>query len=78
MSTPNPLNTPPSASSTSGRRRLGLALLVLVWGSVGLYHACTPLPPGVRTAGPWHEVPAPALRFLRDLTSADAYGRAGR
>jgi hypothetical protein len=54
-------------------RLLGAALL-LAWGAIALWQSQKRLPAGVHIAGTWHSVPANELRFLRDLTAADATG----
>jgi phosphatidylserine/phosphatidylglycerophosphate/cardiolipin synthase-like enzyme len=71
-----PRSGPPSRS---GRRRWPLRAAVLLaalaWVGTAAYYATLPLPPGIRTSAPWVSVPATDVRFLRDLTAADAYGR---
>jgi PLD-like domain len=54
-------------------RLLGAALL-LAWAAIALWQSQKRLPPGVHIAGAWHSVAARELRFLRDLTAADATG----
>jgi hypothetical protein len=54
--------------------RLLLAALLLCWAAIVLWQSQKHLPPGVHIAGAWHSVPANELRFLRDLTAADATG----
>ncbi|HEY4974342.1 MAG TPA: hypothetical protein VII41_12085, partial [Steroidobacteraceae bacterium] len=54
-------------------RLLGAALL-LSWAGIALWQSEKHLPPGVHIAGNWHGVPAGEVRFLRDLTAADATG----
>jgi len=54
-------------------RLLGGALL-LAWVAIGLWQSHKRLPPGVQIAGSWHSVPASDVRFLSDLTAADATG----
>jgi phosphatidylserine/phosphatidylglycerophosphate/cardiolipin synthase-like enzyme len=48
--------------------------LVLAWviGAVWISHKR--VPPGVHIAGPWQALSAQSLRFMRDLTAADANG----
>jgi len=50
--------------------------MVGIWLALACWEANKPLPPGVRTASPWHCVPANDVSFIADITSADAYGRA--
>jgi len=54
--------------------RLLVAALLLAWAVLALWQSQKRLPPGVHIAGNWHSVPAGELRFLRDLTAADATG----
>ena len=54
--------------------RLLVAALLLAWAAIALWQSQKRLPPGVHIAGAWHSVPARELRFLRDLTAADATG----
>ena len=54
--------------------RLLVAALLLAWVALALWQSQKRLPPGVHIAGNWHRVPAGELRFLRDLTAADATG----
>lgn len=43
---------------------------------MGYWHLTKPLPGGMHVRGEWASVPAGDVRFLRDITTADAYGRA--
>ena len=54
--------------------RLLLAALLLAWGAIALWQTQKRLPPGAHITGAWQGLPAPELRFLRDLTAADATG----
>jgi phosphatidylserine/phosphatidylglycerophosphate/cardiolipin synthase-like enzyme len=54
-------------------RLLGAALLI-AWAAIGLWQSHKRLPPGLQIAGSWHSVPAGDVRFLSDLTAADATG----
>jgi hypothetical protein len=54
-------------------RLLGAALL-LAWVAIALWQSHKRLPPGVHIAGNWRSVPAIDVRFLSDLTAADATG----
>jgi phosphatidylserine/phosphatidylglycerophosphate/cardiolipin synthase-like enzyme len=56
------------------RRAIFLGM-VGIWLATACWEANKPLPPGVRTASPWHCVPATDVTFIADITSADAYGR---
>lgn len=55
--------------------RVAWLLFLGAWVGLGAWHMTKPLPPGLRLATPWEEVPADALRLLVDLTTADAYGQ---
>lgn len=54
-------------------RLLGAAFL-LAWAAIALWQSQKRLPPGLHIAGAWYGLPATELRFLRDLTAADATG----
>jgi len=54
--------------------RLFGAALLLAWVAIALWQSHKRLPPGVHIAGSWHSVPASDVRFLSDLTAADATG----
>jgi len=54
--------------------RLLIAALLLAWAAIALWQSYKRLPPGVHIAGSWHSVPASEVRFLSDLTAADATG----
>jgi hypothetical protein len=54
--------------------RLLLAALLLAWGAIALWQTQKRLSPGAHIAGAWQGLPAQELRFLRDLTAADATG----
>ncbi len=54
--------------------RLLAAALLLAWAVIALWQSHKRLPPGVHIAGAWQSLPAHELRFLRDLTAADATG----
>ena len=54
-------------------RLLALALL-LAWAVSALWQSQRRLPPGLHIVGPWQSSPAQEVRFLRDLTAADATG----
>jgi PLD-like domain len=54
-------------------RLLAVALL-LAWATMTLWQIQKPLPSGLHIAGAWQSLPAHELRFLRDLTAADATG----
>ncbi|MEZ5500954.1 MAG: phospholipase D-like domain-containing protein [Steroidobacteraceae bacterium] len=57
------------------RRRLIALLIGCVWAGTTLWHLHKPLPAGLHTDGAWQSVPADQLRFLADVTGADAYGQ---
>jgi phosphatidylserine/phosphatidylglycerophosphate/cardiolipin synthase-like enzyme len=54
--------------------RLLLAALLLAWAAIALWQSHKRLPPGIDIAGSWHSVPVSDVRFLSDLTAADAGG----
>jgi len=54
--------------------RLLAAALLLAWAAMALWQSQKRLPPGAHIAGAWQSSPAHELRFLRDLTAADATG----
>src|ERR1700726_3609414 len=54
--------------------RLLLAALLLAWAAIALWQSQKRLPPGLHITGNWHPMPASEVRFLRDLTAADATG----
>src|SRR5580693_8109248 len=54
--------------------RLLMATLLLAWAVIALWQSQKRLPPGLHITGNWHSMPASELRFLRDLTAADATG----
>jgi phosphatidylserine/phosphatidylglycerophosphate/cardiolipin synthase-like enzyme len=55
-------------------RWLALALL-LVWAVTGFWHTVKPLPRGVDVAAGSVAAPLDGITLLRDVTTADAYGR---
>jgi len=56
------------------RRGVALAALAALVG-VGVWHTVKPLQPGVHVQGAWFDTAAGDARFLRDVTTADAYGQ---
>ena len=54
--------------------RLLIAALLLAWAAIALWQSYKRLPPGVHIAGSWHNAAASDVRFLSDLTAADATG----
>ncbi|MGB8328320.1 MAG: phospholipase D-like domain-containing protein, partial [Steroidobacteraceae bacterium] len=50
-------------------------VLLAAWAATAAYHATKPLPDWVHVATPWTAVNPGDVRFLYDLTAADAYGR---
>ncbi|MGH8260391.1 MAG: phospholipase D-like domain-containing protein [Steroidobacteraceae bacterium] len=76
----------PDASGSHGvgafraprRRRLRLLIAggaVLAWLGTAWWHTHKPLPPGERVAGRWYAAGPLQVRFIADVTAADAYGR---
>jgi hypothetical protein len=57
------------------RRRIVYLALAAIWLATACWETNKPLPPGARTQSPWYLVPAADVRFVADITSADAYGR---
>ncbi len=54
--------------------RVLLVALLFAWAGIALWQSYKRLPPGVQIAGSWHSAPASEVRFLSDLTAADATG----
>jgi hypothetical protein len=54
--------------------RLFFGALALAWLLSALWISQKRLPPGLHVAGPWRPLPAQAVRFVRDMTAADAHG----
>ncbi|MET0293286.1 MAG: phospholipase D-like domain-containing protein [Steroidobacteraceae bacterium] len=52
-----------------------LALLFVTWCATIGWQTAKPLPDGLRVNGAYHDVPTESLRFLSDVTSADAFGQ---
>jgi phosphatidylserine/phosphatidylglycerophosphate/cardiolipin synthase-like enzyme len=57
------------------RTRWPILLSLAAWIATSSYHTTKALPPGLRLATARVEVNADDVRFLRDLTTADAYSR---
>jgi hypothetical protein len=73
-----PFSSRMSTAQTTRRPRFRRAIflgLVGIWLAIACWEANKALPPGVRTASPWHSLPAKDVNFIADITSADAYGR---
>jgi phosphatidylserine/phosphatidylglycerophosphate/cardiolipin synthase-like enzyme len=73
-SLPDP-SPPPSAPRQ--KRRLGRLFFrgfLALWALVALWHLFKPLPDGTSVRGPIVETSLADLRFLSDVTSADAFG----
>jgi len=56
-------------------KRVAWLVFFGAWAGLGAWHMTKPLPPGLRVASAWEEVPADSLRLLVDLTTADAFGQ---
>jgi phosphatidylserine/phosphatidylglycerophosphate/cardiolipin synthase-like enzyme len=52
-----------------------LAAFIVAWAATMGWHTGKPLAPGVHVAGEFQEVDTASLRFLADVTSADAFGQ---
>jgi hypothetical protein len=57
------------------RARWVLGALLLGWLGIAYWQTHKSLAPGTHTAAAWQPVPQSALKFVADLTAADAYGR---
>jgi len=57
------------------RARWVLGALVLAWLGVAYWQTHKSPPPGTHTSPDWQPVAQSALKFVADLTAADAYGR---
>ncbi len=71
------IDTSPPPAAPVRRRRYGRWIFrgfLVLWLAVGLWNLYKPLPPGMRVRGPIVETPLTELRFLSDVTSADAFG----
>ncbi|MEP7314966.1 MAG: phospholipase D-like domain-containing protein [Pseudomonadota bacterium] len=55
--------------------RFGLAGILLVWMATLWWHTAKPLPDGLRIDGAEWPLPTEDLRFLSDVTAADAFGQ---
>jgi phosphatidylserine/phosphatidylglycerophosphate/cardiolipin synthase-like enzyme len=56
-------------------RRVILAVVLLAWGGTAFWHTHKPLPPGAHVASDWAAVATSDLKFIADITAADAYSR---
>jgi hypothetical protein len=56
-------------------RRVITLSIVAVWAATAGWHTWKPLPPGTHVATAWQAVDPDAVRFIADVTSADAFGR---
>jgi hypothetical protein len=54
--------------------RLLIGALLVAWGAIALWQTQKRLPSGAHISGAWQPLPAPEVRFLRDLSAADATG----
>jgi hypothetical protein len=54
--------------------RLLVLVLLMYWAGIGLWRSYAHLPPGMHIAGSWQSLSASNVRFLHDLTAADASG----
>ncbi|MGH8218342.1 MAG: phospholipase D-like domain-containing protein [Steroidobacteraceae bacterium] len=78
-SAPEPSGSQAVATSRRPRRswlRPAIVGAVLaVWVGTAFWETHKPLPPGTHTASDWYPVDPSAVRFIADVTAADAYGR---
>ena len=56
-------------------RRIAILGLAAAWAGTAWWQAAKPLPPGMHITSAACTVPAPDIRFIADITAADAYGR---
>ncbi len=71
------IDTSPPPPAPVRKRRYGRWIFrgfLVLWLAVGLWNLHKPLPPGMRVRGPIVETPLTELRFISDVTSADAFG----
>jgi hypothetical protein len=54
--------------------RLFVLVFLLAWAGSGFWLSNKHLPPGLHIAGSWESLPASEVRFLRDISAADATG----
>lgn len=50
--------------------------MLIAWVITALWYSDRRLPPGLRVGSPWQTLPASQVRFIRDLSAADASGAA--
>ncbi|HEX4376938.1 MAG TPA: phospholipase D-like domain-containing protein [Steroidobacteraceae bacterium] len=51
-----------------------LLAMLIAWIAVALWHSTHRLPPGLHIGGSWQPLPTAQVRFVRDLSAADAAG----
>jgi phosphatidylserine/phosphatidylglycerophosphate/cardiolipin synthase-like enzyme len=56
-------------------RRVIVLSVVALWAATAAWHTWKPLPPGAHVATPWQAIEPEDVRFIADVTSADAFGR---
>jgi hypothetical protein len=56
-------------------RRIVLLGAAAVWAFTAAWHTLKPLPAGLRVSAPWQALAPTEVRFIADITGADAYGR---
>jgi hypothetical protein len=56
-------------------RRVLLVVALLMWLGTAVWNTYKPLPSGLHVEGEWQAVEAAELRFLADVTGADAHGQ---
>jgi phosphatidylserine/phosphatidylglycerophosphate/cardiolipin synthase-like enzyme len=65
----------PKRARRSRVRRAVLAGLLAIWAGTAAWQTHKPLPDGLRVAPAWQAVSPRDVRFIADITTADAYGR---
>lgn len=67
-----------SASGRTRRRRVARVLYAAIgalWAATAYWHTEKPLPEGLRVESPVYSVPLSDVRYITDITTADAYSR---
>ena len=56
-------------------RRVIVLSVVALWAATGAWHTWKPLPPGAHVVTAWQAIEPDDVRFIADVTTADAFGR---
>src|SRR3954465_10526857 len=70
----DPSPPPPAPRGKWRPRRILFYALLGLWLRVALWNLSKPLPPGMNVRGEAMETPLTDVRFLADVTKADAFG----